>query len=59
MPKFNLYREVTYIEYYDDVEADTPEEAIEEVRNSMIYNYAELVEAKSPVVESEVSHEII
>lgn len=57
MPKFNLYREVHYIEYYNDVEADTPEEAIEEVRNSSIYTYADLVEAKKPVIdESEVAH---
>lgn len=55
MPKFNLYREVTYIEYYDDVEADTPEEAIDIVRDSMIYTYSDLVEAKKPIIdESEV-----
>jgi hypothetical protein len=55
MPKFNLYREVTYIEYYDDVEADTPEEAIDIVRDSMTYTYADLVEAKKPIIdESEV-----
>ena len=48
MSKFNLYREVTYIEYYKDVEADTLEEAKDKVRNDLIYTYADLVEAQSP-----------
>lgn len=57
MSKFNLYREVTYIEYYDDVEANTPQEAIDKVRNSSTYTYADLVEAKKPIIdESEVSN---
>ena len=56
MAKFNLYREVHYVEYYDDVEADTPEEAIEEVRNSMTYTYADLVEAKTPVIDEREGH---
>jgi len=49
MSKFNLTREVTYIEYYKDVEADTLEEAKDKVRNNLVFDYEDLVEAKSPM----------
>ena len=54
MSKFTLTREVTYVEYYEDVEADTLEEAKDKVRNSSIYTYADLVEAKPPKTEEEL-----
>ena len=49
MSKFNLTREVTYIEYYKDVEADTLEEAKDKVRNDSLFIYEELLEAKAPM----------
>ena len=45
MSKFNLIREVTHIQYYKDVEADTLEEAKHKVRNDLDYSYEDLVEA--------------
>ena len=45
MSKFNLIREVTYIQYYKDVEADTLEEAKHKVRNDLDYSYEDLAEA--------------
>ena len=51
MSKFNLTREVTYIEYYKDVEADTLEEAKDKVRNDLVYTYEDLLEVKSPKAE--------
>ena len=59
MPKFKVTREITWVEYYESVEADTPEEAKQKVRDGEFFDYEELLEAKAPVVESEVSHEIV
>tara|TARA_B100001093_G_scaffold146019_2_gene138725 strand:- start:11243 stop:11461 length:219 start_codon:yes stop_codon:yes gene_type:complete len=52
MPTYNLAREVTYIEYYDDIEAESPEEAMELVREDMIFDHEEVIDAKAPEVLS-------
>ena len=56
MPKFKVSRQITWVEYYENVEAATPEEAKQKVIDVEIFDYEELLEAKEPVVESEVSN---
>ena len=46
--RFSLTRRVTYTEYYTDVKANTFEEAVEKVRDDLIYDYQELEEAQAP-----------
>tara|TARA_Y100000114_G_scaffold76363_1_gene70007 strand:+ start:15 stop:218 length:204 start_codon:yes stop_codon:yes gene_type:complete len=52
MPKYNLERQVTYIEYYNDIEAESPEEAKEIVRTSQIFDHEEIIDAKAPEIIS-------
>jgi len=52
MARFNLTRKVTYIEYYTGVKAETFEEAVEKVRDDLIYDYQELEDAEAPKLDS-------
>ena len=52
MPTYNLERQVTYIEYYDDIEAESPEQAKEIVREHQIFDHEEIIDAKEPKVLS-------
>tara|TARA_Y100000114_G_scaffold76363_1_gene70008 strand:+ start:250 stop:447 length:198 start_codon:yes stop_codon:yes gene_type:complete len=53
MPTYNIARKVTYMEYYDNVEAESPEKAKELVKD--VYwscDFDDVVDAKEPEILS-------
>jgi len=52
MPTYNISREVTHIEYFDDVHAESPEEAKLLIKEGYYLDHEEVINEKEPEILS-------